>query len=72
MNSKKVFSKNLRAFMYIQNNRNSDVADAVGVSVQTVISWTKGRIFPGDENLDRLANYFHVPVGALFAEKVEI
>lgn len=72
MSSKMVFSKNLRGLMFIQNKRNSDVANAVGVSVQTVISWTKGRILPCDENLDRLANYFHIPVGALFAEKVEI
>jgi len=72
MDSKKVFSMNLRARMYVGGLKNADISTATGVNIATVSAWTTGKAIPGSVNLDKLADYFHVPVASLFSEKIEV
>ena len=46
-----------------------DLADAVGVSRQTIISIEKGRYDPSLDLAFKLANYFSVPIEKLFHYK---
>lgn len=46
-----------------------DLADAVGVSRQTIISIEKGRYDPSLDLAFKLANYFGVPIEKLFHYK---
>jgi putative transcriptional regulator len=46
-----------------------DLADAVGVSRQTIISIEKGRYDPSLDLAFKLANYFGVPIEELFHYK---
>ncbi len=46
-----------------------DLADAVGVSRQTIISIEKGKYDPSLDLAFKLANYFGVPIEELFHYK---
>ena len=43
------------------------MADMLGVSRLTVINWEKGRNFPDNYNLERIADVFGIKVGELIS-----
>lgn len=50
----------------------TDIADNVGVSLETVIEWFEGKRFPRTGELEKLAQYFFVPVSYLTKEPSDV
>lgn len=63
---KELFVKNLRLLMQKQHLARDTVAKAIGLSSGTFKSYYYGAKFPKQEKLEKIANYFSVPVDALF------
>lgn len=64
----KTFARNLKNLMDSQNMTYTQLANHIGVSRSTVSMWMSYKSFPRTEMLDRIANYFNVPVESLLAE----
>ena len=60
--------KNIRLYRMREGLTQRALADNVLVSFQAISAWERGMSVPDLENAVRLANYFGVPVDALFAE----
>lgn len=60
--------KNIRTYRMREGLTQRALADNVLVSFQAISAWERGLSVPDLENAIRLANYFGVPVDALFAE----
>lgn len=60
--------KNIRNYRMREGLTQRALADNVLVSFQAISAWERGLSVPDLENAIRLANYFGVPVDALFAE----
>lgn len=63
---KELFAKNLRLLMQKLNVSRDTVAKAIGMSAGTFKSYYYGEKFPKQEKLQRIANYFKVPVDSFF------
>ena len=63
---KELFAKNLRLLMQKLNVSRDTVAKAIGMSTGTFKSYYYGEKFPKPEKLQRIANYFNVPVDSFF------
>lgn len=60
-----IFSENLKALIEERGQTQAQVADSIGVSRATINMWIKGVTFPRMPKVQRLANYFGVPVSCL-------
>ena len=69
MDSKNVFSRNLRYQMEINNKSRQEVATALGISYFTITSWVNGTKYPRMDKVEMLANYFGVLKSDLIEEK---
>ncbi len=58
-------AENLRTFRTLQNLTQEEVAEAVGVSAQSVSRWETGSACPDVELLPALANFYHVTLDTL-------
>ena len=63
---KELFAKNLRLLMQKLNVSRDTVAKAIGMSTGTFKSYYYGEKFPKQEKLQRIADYFKVPVDSFF------
>ena len=63
---KELFAKNLRLLMQKLNVSRDTVAKAIGISAGTFKSYYYGEKFPKQEKLQKIANYFKVPVDSFF------
>lgn len=43
-----------------------DLSEALGVSKATVSYWLNGKVFPGPETLEKIANYLSIEIWELF------
>lgn len=57
---KKVFSKNLKKYMTINNLKQSDISSIVNVSQQSVSYWLNGKLLPRMGTIEKLADYFGI------------
>lgn len=71
MDSKAVFSTNIRILLAKQGMTGTDLAKVMGVESGTVYAWMKGRALPKPDKINKIAAYFHVSVGTLFSETIE-
>ena len=60
--------KNIKSYRMRQGLTQRALADDLLVSFQAISSWERGLSVPDLENALRIANYFGVPMDALFAE----
>ena len=52
----------IKMMMKVRNTSTNEISHDLGVSRQTIHSWTNDRIKPNGNNLNNLADYLHVSV----------
>ena len=62
---KKIFSQNLQRLLHERDKKQSEVADAIGVSRASLNMWVKGVTIPRMPKIQQLAKYFGVEVSEL-------
>lgn len=72
MTCTELFSKNLRVLLALKEMKGVDLADELLLKSSTVYAWTHGECIPQAATIDKIADYFDVPVKALFSEKIEV
>ena len=71
MDSKNVFSRNLRYQMEKNRKTRQEVATDLGISYFTITSWVKGTKYPRMDKVEMLANYFGILKSDLIEDKTE-
>lgn len=66
---KKIFSKNLRYYMDMNNKKQSDLITDLGLSSSTISNWCTGEKLPRMDKVQLLADYFHINKSDLLEEK---
>ena len=72
MTTAETFAKNLRVLLGLKGVKGQDLANALELKSSTIYAWTHGECIPGAKTTDRIAAYFGVTVGTLYAEKIEV
>jgi transcriptional regulator with XRE-family HTH domain len=67
---KKIFSHNLRHYLFVNNKTQKEVADAIRVSPQTFNTWIQGIALPRMGKVQLLADYFHIGKSDLIEVKL--
>lgn len=60
LGNKKVFSENLEMYIAKSGIKKIDIAKRMGVSTGTVADWSKGRVYPRMDKIQKLAEIFGV------------
>ena len=68
---KKIFSKNLRNLLEINNKTQTDLSKDLNLSSSTVSNWCTGLKLPRMNKIEMLANYFGVEKSDLIEDKSE-
>ena len=68
---KKIFSKNLRNYMSLNNKNQNDLMKDLGLSSSTVSNWCTGLKLPRMDKVQMLADYFGINKSDLIEEKPE-
>lgn len=63
--TKKTFMNNMKKLLELKGVTQTEFAEAIGVSKQTVNSWFRGVCLPNSDKMDAIAEYFGVTRGAL-------
>lgn len=63
--SRKIFSKNLRYFMNLNNVTQNDLMNDLDLPSATVSSWVNGVRLPRMEKIQMLSNYFGINAASL-------
>lgn len=58
LGNKKIFAKNLKHYMTINNKRRSDVSRDLNIPYTTVTSWCNAEFYPRIDKIELLARYF--------------
>lgn len=65
LGNKEIFSRNLNRYLRLSGKSQKEVANAVGISTATFCDWTRGRVYPRMDKVQRLAEYFGVRMSDL-------
>ena len=60
LQSREVFSRNLRRYVEMSGVKQKHIAKVVGVTPTTFCDWLKGRSYPRLEKIQLLADYFNI------------
>lgn len=60
LGNKKIFSRNLRRYMRLNNKDRNDVARDLEIPYSTLTDWYNGNIYPRIDKIQILANYFGI------------
>ena len=60
MDSKQIFSENLRRHMELSRKTRKDISESLGISYYTVSDWVNGKKFPRMDKVEMLANLFGI------------
>lgn len=60
---KKIFASNLK--MHMGDRSQKEIADRLGVSTQVFNNWYKGKALPKVSMIQKIADFFRVPMSAL-------
>ena len=63
MDSKQIFSENLRRHMELSRKTRKDISESLGISYYTVSDWVNGKKFPRMDKVEMLANLFGIEGG---------
>lgn len=66
---KRIFAKNLNRYIAGANKTQVEIANAIGVSPQTLNTWVKGIAIPRMGAVQKLADYFHIKKSELIDEQ---
>lgn len=66
----KIFTDNFEKYLRMSGKNQKEIAAAVGVSAPTVNDWLKGKKMPKMQNVQKLADLFHVNLSDLVERKV--
>ena len=66
---KKIFSKNLKKYMQLNNKTQSDLINDLDLSSSTISNWCTGQKLPRMNKIEMLANYFGINKSDLLEEK---
>ena len=66
----KIFTDNFEKYMRMSGKNQKEIAADVGVSAPTVNDWLKGKKMPKMQNVQKLADLFHVNLSDLVERKV--
>lgn len=69
MDNKKVFAKNLKRYMQLNNKTRQEVCQALGYSYYTFSDWVNGKKYPRMDKVEQLANYFGIQKSDLIEDK---
>lgn len=69
---KKIFTKNLNAYVEASGKTQLEIAKNIGVSPQTFNTWCKGIAIPRMGKVQALADYFHINKSDLIEDKSNI
>lgn len=72
MDNKRIFARNLRKYMQLNNKTRKDVCNDLGYSYYTFSDWVNGKKYPRMDKVEQLANYFGVQKSDLIEEKAEV
>lgn len=64
-NAREVFVENLTRLMRERGIDQSAIASALGLTASTVSDWVNGKKYPRVDSMQRLADFFGVPMSAL-------
>ncbi len=70
-NFRRIFSANLRKYMRLYDMNQTDLANRLNVSPQSVSYWCSGKKTPGIDKIDEMCNLFHCLRSDLMEEKNE-
>lgn len=71
-NFREIFAKRLNYYMSINNKRQIDLVDDLGLNRSTVSTWCNGIKMPEMTKIDLLAKYFNINRSDLLEDKTEI
>lgn len=66
---KRIFTKNLNAYIEASGKTQLEIAKSIGVSPQTFNTWCKGIAIPRMGKVQALADYFHINKSDLIEDK---
>ena len=66
---KRIFSKNLRYYMSVNNKEQIDLINDLGFNKSAVSTWCNGTRLPRMDKVDALAKYFGISRSDLIEEK---
>lgn len=72
MNRKKIFSKNLRHYVYISGKSQKEIANDLNVNQKTFNGWCTGLSIPKTGKIQKLADYFKIGKSDLLDEKPQM
>lgn len=70
-NAKKVFSRNLRKLLSLNDKQAADVVRDLGVPFSTVSNWMNGQKMPRMGNIEMLAKYLNCEKSDLIEDKAD-
>lgn len=69
LEAKKIFSENLRYFLSLNQKKQKDLAEYIGVSTGLVTDWCKGNKMPRVDKIKAMCDWFHIEMSDLLTEK---
>jgi len=60
LGNKKIFSKNLKYYMELNNKDRNDICKILGFKYSTFSDWYNGNKYPRIDKIEMLANYFNI------------
>lgn len=72
MDSKQIFSENLRRHMELSRKTRKDISESLGISYYTVSDWVNGKKFPRMDKVEMLANLFGIEKSDLIEEESKV
>jgi transcriptional regulator with XRE-family HTH domain len=70
LGNKKVFSRNLKHYMTINNKGRNEICESLKIPYTTFTDWEKGNIYPRIDKIEMLANYFKIQKSDLIEDKL--
>ena len=67
--NKRIFAKNLKLQMALNNKTRHEVCDALGFNYHTFSDWVTERKYPRMDKIELMANYFGIQKSDLIEEK---
>jgi len=68
-NAREIFRINLNRLMCEHHVDQADLVEALGITASTISDWVNGKKYPRVDTMQRLADFFEVPMSMLTVEQ---
>lgn len=68
---KRIFSKNLRYYLSLNNMQQKELAHILGIQPSTITNWLKQAAMPQVSTIQKIADYFRIGKSDLVDEKLD-